>query len=341
MAMSDQQGDDRKALLEEIAARISHFELPPEGFDPLKAEPEILWIYGIPPKPNAEEFPTLAEFWVEMFSPPLVFRKLEYALMPDPVVISDQIRMSTTGRRESSLNWSGAYITPSNGRQLTEVHGRWTVPTVTAPPGAPGNQEFRSSIWVGFDGQRRYFDSSLPQIGTGQFVNAPNDPPYSAWFQWWLRDNPLTHFPVTIVGLTVSPGDRMMANLRVLSETQVHFLIKNQTNGLFARFALAAPRHHSTSIQAKVSGATAEWVVERPTDENGELYELPDYDVVDLKCFAISAHMPPRGTPAQEHTLDGARLINMYKVERDPSRTVVISRTQRRADDRIETTFIG
>ena len=80
--------------------------------------------------------------------------------------------MTASGRRESSLNWSGAYVTPRNGRQFTEVHGRWEVPAVAVPSGTSGSPEFRSSIWIGLDGQRRYFDSSLPQIGTAQVLNA-------------------------------------------------------------------------------------------------------------------------------------------------------------------------
>jgi hypothetical protein len=343
MAMTEQQGDDRQALLEEIAKRISFYDVPPEGFDPRDAPPAMLAKFGIPPKPNGEELPMLAEFWTEMFSPPLMFRKEEYALMPDPVLISDQLRMSTTGQRESSLNWSGAYVTPRNGRQFTEVHGRWQVPAVTAPAGTSGNPEFRSSTWIGLDGQRRYFDSSLPQIGTAQFLNAPSDPPYSVWFQWWLRDNPVTYYPVILL-LPITPGDRMMASLRVLNETRVHFLVKNRSTGIFFRFTMDAPSDMSSSIQANVSGATAEWVVERPTSAStGELHELPDYGSVVFRCLAISAHMPPGGTPGPqvESALDGARFINMYKVEHNPSQTVVISQSRRLADDRVETTYTG
>ena len=45
-----------------------------------------------------------------------------------------------------------------NGRQFTEVHGRWEVPAVAIPSGR-ASPEFRSSIWIGLDGQRRYFNS--------------------------------------------------------------------------------------------------------------------------------------------------------------------------------------
>jgi hypothetical protein len=342
MAMTVQKGDDRRALLEEeIRKRIQFYESPPEGFDPLTADPDVLAKFGIPPRPNAKDLPVLARFWTEMFSPPLVFTERKFLFSADPVLISAQLLMTASGERESSLNWSGAYNTPRNGRQLTEVHGRWEVPAVAVPSGTTGNPEFRSSIWIGLDGQRRYLDSSLPQIGTAQFLNAPNDPPFSVWWQWWLRNNPTTFSPVPIA-LPILPGQRMMASLRVLDETHVHFLIENRTTGqIFPPFTMAAPTDTASQIQVKVSGASAEWIVERPTNETtGDLYELPSYDEVHFtNCFAISASMPPTQPPGPglEQTLDGARLINMYKVERNPSRTVTISKTERPDIDHFKT----
>ena len=106
-----------------------------------------------------------------------------------------------------------------------------------------------------------------------------------------------------------------------------------------------APPIRRWGSKPKVSGATAEWIVERPTDVNTfELYELPDYRRVHFtNCFAISAVMPPGGAPGSglEQTLDGARLINMYKVERNPSRTVTISKTEIPDVDRLETIYTG
>jgi hypothetical protein len=324
--------------LEEVKRRIHFYDPPPPDFDVMTADPEKLKTYGIPPRPDAAQFPRLFAFWTEMFSPPLTFTEIVYSLMTDPVLIS-QLRISTIGKRESSSNWSGTYIMPRNGRQFTEVHGRWVVPGVTAPSGAPGGQEFRSSIWIGLDGQRRYFDSSLPQIGTAQFLNAPSDPPFSVWFQWWLRGNPNTYKPVTL-SLPILAGHRMMASLTVRNDARVHFVILNRTTGVgFRPFTMDAPTDTSSGIQAKVSGATAEWILERPANAiTEELYELPDYNQVQFTdCFAISTH----GGSGLEQTLDGARLINMYKVMDNPPRTVTISKTEPPDVDRFKVTYIG
>jgi hypothetical protein len=84
-------------------------------------------------------------------------------------------------RYETSPNWSGAYITPKRSRMFTEVHGSWQVPTPSPPVDGkgspPADGDYRSSAWIGLDGQRRYLNSSLPQIGTSQFVKVVDDQP--------------------------------------------------------------------------------------------------------------------------------------------------------------------
>ena len=258
--MTQQSGYRNPGLQDEFNKRVHFFPQPPKGFNPLTARPEDRARYGIPPKPDPDQQPVLTRFWTEMYSLPLVF-----VAPPSLDAILPRIR------GEASLNWSGAYITPRNGQQFTEVHATWEIPLVAAPAGMSGSDEYRSSIWIGLDGQRRYFESSLPQLGTAQFVNAPaTAPPFHTWCQWWLRDNPQTYVPA-ILSVGVAPYDRVMASLRVLSETRVHGIIENRTTGAILPFIMDAPTDTSSGMQLKVSGATAEWIVERPADESGAL----------------------------------------------------------------------
>jgi hypothetical protein len=314
---------------------VHFFPQPPEGFNPLTAGPEELTRYGIPPHPDRGRQPLLTRFWTEMYSLPLVF--VAPSSLPAPPI---QPRI----RGEASLNWSGAYITPRNGQQFTEVHATWEIPSVAAPASMSVSAEYRSSIWIGLDGQRQYFDSSLPQLGTAQLVNAPDAPPFHTWCQWWLKDNPQTYVPA-ILSVEVKPGQRVMASLLVLNETRVHGIIENRTTGEILPFFMDAPTDTPSGMQPKVSGATAEWVVERPAHEiTGEPYELPDYGTAHFtNCFALSAEMPIGGVPGlgREQTLDGARLIRMYKRERNPSRTVVISKAERPDVDHFETLYVN
>ena len=325
--MTQAPSQDPRALEDEIGARIGFFERPPEGFNPLIARSDELERYGIPPRPDPQTRPALARFWTEMFSPPLEFVPVQYALATEPLLISAPPRVTAGQAREASLNWCGAYITPRDGRQLTEVHGSWTVPGVAAPTGMPATDEYRSSIWIGLDGQRRYLDSSLPQIGTAQFLNAGILPPFSTWWQWWLRDHTLP--PVTL-GLAVAPGERVMCSLLVLNDTCVKFIIENRTTGeIFTPCTMLSPTDLATGSQVLVSGATAEWIVERPTRlATGELHELPDYGAVAFTdCLAVSAKLQPGLPPGPDcdETLEGTRLRRMYKAEQNPSRTVTIS----------------
>ncbi len=277
-----------------------------------------------------------------MFSPPLEFVEASSALLAEPVRISDQLRVSTRGRGESSRNWSGAYITPRNGRQFTELHARWEVPLVMAPP-MSGGAEYRSSTWIGLDGQRRYLDSSLPQIGTAQFVNPSSGPPFFTWWQWWLRDNAQTYKPSQL-NVAVAPGERVLASLRVLSETQVHFIIENRDTAAIATFTMAAPTDTSTSIQARVSGR------DRRVDHGASYRRIHRGAPRSAQLRRGRLHQLHRDLsqdaardaagPGREQTLEGARLIKMYKVEQNPSRTVTVSKAERREVGRVSTTYV-
>jgi hypothetical protein len=172
--MTQQYSNRNSGLQDEVNEWVHFFPQPPEGFNPLTARPEELVCYGIPPKPNPDQQPALTRFWTEMYSPPLAF-----VAPPSLEVDLPRIRIA----REVSRNWSGAYITPRNGQQFTEVHTAWEIPRVTAPAYMSGSAEYHSSIWIGLDGQRHYFDSFLPQLGTGQFVNAPAPAPL-CWLCW-------------------------------------------------------------------------------------------------------------------------------------------------------------
>jgi len=129
----------------------------------------------------------------------------------------------------------------------------------------------------------------------------------------------------------VLPNHRIMANLQVLDETHVHFLIKNQTTGeSYPPFKLKAPKQPGTGRRAKVSGATAEWIVERPADPATGPYPLPAYGQVSFTdCYAIQASLPAGGVPGlgTERTLEGARLISMYQIT--DNRRVKLSKPER------------
>ena len=322
---------DLAKRLEEIRERTHIFPLPERGFDPLTASPEELSHYGLPAKPDADAHPARYRFWHELFSPPLLFREVMFSFAPLPQRTTLTYRRTALGRRtvhQSSPNWSGAYIAPRDGRIFNEVYGAWQVPTPSPPaPAVPiGLHEYRSSTWIGLDGQRRYYHSSLPQIGTAQFIavdaGVAAAPTYSAWWQWWVR-NDFSQPPVTLE-LAVKAGDLIKASVTVEDDRRgVRFMIKNVTTGdTVGPFIEQAPPQ---AIPLTVSGATAEWVMERPAVwPTDVLYELPNYNTVLFNdCFAMAAS--PGGGPIKERRLQGAKLIDMHEVRRNPQRTAKIS----------------
>lgn len=316
---------------------------------------------GIPPEPReGQQHRASHEFWERMYGGPVRLieprfeferRQLNRLGRGEYSGTNSGLQRTVTRAHETSLNWSGAYISPRDGRMFSEVHASWKVPKVKPPTNHPADAEYDSSAWIGLDGQRRYRDSSLPQIGTSHHVTVSKydvSIGYTAWWQWWLRDdwNP----PPVVIPLTVRPDDEILCSLYVVSETEVKFVIKNQCTGdLCIPFVFPQPKTYLDEPRpagpSRVSGATAQWVLERPTKwgteaskDGPELYDLPNYGTIEFTdCLATSALAP--GEDGREETLVGSRVIDMYSIERDPPRTVVISEAERLDDRRIQMTY--
>lgn len=326
--------------------QVTLFPLPPPGFDPLKASPRELDTFGLPRKPDPRIQPAYSRFWTRQFSPPITFTKALFVTAPPPGERSTPARFVASTSHQKSSNWSGAYITPRDGLRFTEIHGAWRVPAVTRPAGAQPTLKHESSTWIGLDGQRRYLHSPLPQIGTGQVVPAGNPAPaptYGAWWQWWVRD---LNLPIETIVLAVNPNDEIMCSLEVLTDTLVKLIITNRTTGVTPQtFMSTSPvvtlpsAGGPVQVQLKVSGATAEWVMERPAPMGTTVpFPLTAYGTVNFtEAIAISAPAP--GGTEREENLLGARLIDLYEVRENPHRTTTISLGSRVGPHAVRTTY--
>lgn len=351
-SVSPPTDDFLAAQLSEMRSRTHFFDVPDSSFNPLSASREDLEHFGLPSLPAADD-PLLRKkylFWQKMYSPPLEFVQTEFMLpLGTQYLRSDALRfISTPARVETSRNWSGAYISPRDGRMLVEVYGEWKVPPIKFPDVTLAVvPERRSSTWIGLDGQRRYFDSSLPQVGTEQFIATVGDSEQhtrGCFFQWWLReeDPPKPQVPLLVA---VSDNDHMMAAIWVMDSTHVRFYLKNQNTGAFLSvWGVESPKADLPSspplVNVRISGATAEWVMERPTVwGSDELWELPEYATVNFEnCFAVSA--PEPGGDERDESLVGARLINMQRVSENPHRMVTISDANWLSEESIETVYV-
>jgi hypothetical protein len=324
-----------------IPEGISVFPGTPADYDPVSADPDELASYGIPPKPDERSQPERFEFWRRMFSGTWEFVDPEFKPQRSPRLLevpTDPSPPGTPGaRHEASLNWSGAYLVGHDERTFTQVHAQWEVPTPHPPALIPAKCEYRSSAWVGFDGQRRYRDSSLPQIGTGQWVKVVNgqaqQPVILAWCQWWIRKSD-RNVPFVLSCLDIAAGQLIMCSLVVKDPQKVAFYIRNEsTRQAFPVFDWKIPYG-----KVHVSGATVEWIMERPMVlGTEELYRLADYKYCRFeRCHAVSAFAE---TEDQTETLKHAKLIKMYEIVKHPHRTVRVS-TPHLADERtLETSY--
>ena len=104
------------------------------------------------------------------------------------------------GRTLGSLSWAGYIVSQDFNSQsgVTAIEASWMVPQLNVSA-----EDGYSSVWIGIGGQR---EKSLIQVGTEQDLSGGKET-YNAWYEL------LPDFSVTINGLTISPGDTIVASL--------------------------------------------------------------------------------------------------------------------------------
>jgi hypothetical protein len=265
-------------------------ELPPAGFNPLKADTVTLARFGFPLSPDPKQEPKAAGIWRKQMSRPL--RHILPQLRPRP-----EKKQGPSGKAGlSSPNWSGGVLL--TGGPFESVFGAWTVPAIA--PGTSGDGDWWSVAWIGIDG---WNSGDVLQAGTGQHVSRNNgvvSTEYFAWYEWYPYNW------VEITNLAVAPGDAISAMVRYLGISNGLGLgtatLTNLTTGSSATVQFSAPS--GTTLQ----GNCAEWILERP-GINGSLASLPEYGHVTFSdCIACSANKVYYGsaaTPTLMHDASG------------------------------------
>ena len=325
--------------------------VPPPGFDPLTASQADLETYGIVPRPDPVKEQVSFRNWLRIFAPPIEFvepqmteRRALWRL--NPAATSPQLaRGGGASRLQTSRNWSGAFIVPTDDSMVVLVAGRWFIPALTLPPPAyqeAGATQYVCSTWVGLDGQRRYPNSSLPQAGTMQILHlSPVAPPQTsalAFFQWWDQGTGGTF--LQLKGLHVHPGDEMVSAVWAKTETRAIAYLRNHTTRKMAIVGATSPIVNLGSgppVGLTISGATAEWILERPTDPvTGVPYAFPAYSATTFACWAGAAPAGGAGRPKTWHDLRTARFIRLYDTLHNPTRTVFVSMPNREGDTAVQ-----
>lgn len=343
------EGAEGQAPSQPAAPGLRVLPLPPLGFNPETAAAEELQRLGLPPKPDAREQPKLYEAWRSLFGMPVRFvearasLRLENLLVVPGVAPPVNVALLATSRVETSRNWSGASIAPNGGAMFVLVAGQWTLPAVSVPKGAvPGTMDYACSTWVGLDGQRHYLNSSLPQIGVMQVLAAATGvQQVLPFFQWWHVQSNGAFFDLN--GLAVAPGEMVAGLVWVVSPTEVVAWLRNVSTGEVAGVGCTAPSEtvDGQTVQLTVTGATAEWVLERPRRfDSTELYCFPFYEPTTFSgCWA--GHAPQPGPAVDAQSIATPRLIRMFDRRSQPERTALISTPHRHGDTEVRLTHGG
>jgi hypothetical protein len=338
-----------------LLRRTHVFPQPDEMFDLLQAPNEELLKFGIIPRPDETLQPEFYREWLGLFGPtedgrPVTFVAplLHEVLAPWQLNTRPEKPASASGasvsRTERSANWSGAYIVPTDDTMVVIVGGEWTLPDLALPP--PEHQvananQYVCSTWVGLDGQRHYLNSSLPQTGVMQTLAvSPHAPPQAsaqAFFQWWDMEQ-TCHTFLIFLGLPVQSGDLMRGAVWALDATTVIAYLRNATTGNLAivwATSPVVPLPNSPPLQLTISGATAEWILERPTVVcSTDLFPFPAYSETLFRCWAGVA--PSAGLPEGFRDLHRGRFIRLYDALPDPMRIEYISIPGRIGDTSVQ-----
>jgi hypothetical protein len=347
----------QKPPADDLAGRVTAYPAPKENFNPSQAAPEELVSFGLPLRPGAGQ-PLLREAWDRAFGQPIVLLpfKIERGLQElvrhrlQPRRLDARTRART--RFEASSNWSGAYVSPSDGQRFVQVWGMWTVPDGLKPPPPPfsgdTDKDYKVSCWVGLDGQRRYFDASLPQVGTTSILQPDGTRRAEAWVQWWARDE--LGLQLVVLPMAVQPGQPVLCVLTVLGPQEVACVVVNLGADPITAQAVSiipplAALPGGGSARPSISGATAEWVVERPRDVDLPRFEnFPDYGQArfDL-CMAVQGDAPDFASvlKGQAVGLQGARDIRMFEMLTGPARTQYISMPRKVNDHTLRVRYGG
>jgi hypothetical protein len=235
---------------------------------------------------------------------------------------------------ETSENWSGAYLLPTSGKRFVQVWGTWRVPFPRPPDGKDPAKEYQCSTWIGLDGQRRYENSTLPQIGTLQTVNS-DMPPATAWVQWWQRDDPEST-PITLWDFPVAPGDYVTCVITILTKADwpdqdydqsVLFNIVNRTQHHAMAIRIDPPPIEKRSNRRIwIPGATVAWVMERPAIlKTKTLQELANYGSTKFVGCAAAEAAETSPDERMPRDMTNGWPIRMYEVREEPNRIGFIS----------------
>lgn len=234
----------------------NHYFVPPKGFKPVDASDEMLLRYGFPVRPKNKDSEDYAE-WLKLMS--------NYVGTPEPEIVVVKKRamgaINANATNATSYNWSGyvSNLGSYSSNFYTQVQMSYMQPTIGS---IKPNVINHNAYWVGLGG---YNFNRLVQAGTSTRGLST----HRAWYEYLSAiGNTVT---MQFLSLSVSAGDNMYVYISFQRANDLfNYYIANNTTGqsVSGTVTLAA--------STQFDGTTAEWVVERCT-ENGSYVALSNY----------------------------------------------------------------
>ena len=267
------------------------YPAPPAGFDPVAVSDEDLATYGFPrrPAPGDPYYTT----WARMVSN--ARKRIDKPVATTTTTMHgpkrgsasslsrSAVRAANGSENDYSTNWSGEEV------QYPSTPGYFAQNGSTAyigfQPPVLGAEDcsyapYHTSVWAGFDGD---FNPDVLQAGVDVAYDSNCLTSYVAWYEWYTPgctvNSPTYPCYQTNVNLAVNPGDEMYVTV-TYSTTSPNgtAFISDQTTGYYVSVGFNQPPGNSGTGYV---GSTAEWIVERPTNSNGSLFDLGNYSVPD------------------------------------------------------------
>ena len=283
--------------------KVTTFEQPPVGFNPMTAQPSELTRYGFPPVVADEHHRQRYQKVVDKLAGKFHYVQPTFEVREDrfhgpnkAVKAGGNGAGNRTGAvqagTETDTNWAGGVVFAPAGDSFKWLEGDWVVPNVGAPT---QNQWYYSASWIGIDGDG---SGDVCQAGVECEVYQSGSTVTRNIYPWWeWYPNP----EVKITNFACVPGDLLtmvLCTSQGAGSTSATVYLTNRTSGATTSFSFTAP------AGTKLVGNCAEWIVVAPTVGGGQS-AIADYGEVFFSvCEAVTA----KGTTINGGTGDN---INM------------------------------
>jgi len=245
--------------------KITTFEPPPQGFNPIAATQAEITKYGLPARPeDAHHLERYTRVWAQLKGK---FHYIQPTFRVNNEKSHGPRKRQPADSTETSGNWSGGVVYAPSGQSFKWIEGDWVVPDVDAPT---QNQWYYCASWIGIDGDG---SGDVCQAGlecevfqSGNTITRNIYP----WHEWYPAPE------VQITNLAINPGDMVTMVIctgQAAGSTTATVYFSNRTSGASTSYNITAPG------STKLAGNCAEWIVEAPT-VGGSQSAIADYGQV-------------------------------------------------------------